>query len=436
MQTTVESLDQLTRRLNVAVPVAQIEGEVQKRLQKLAKTVKLAGFRPGKVPLKMVEQQYGSQVRSDVIADAVNAGFTDAVRAQNLRVAGYPRIERRENAPEANEALEFSATFEVYPDVTIPDVSGISIERPVAEVTSADVDRTLEVLRKQRTSYATVARPAQNGDRVVVDFAGTIDGVAFPGGHANDFAFTLGEGRMLPAFETAATGIVAGETRPFTLTFPADYHGKDVAGKLAHFTLTAKQVDEPRIPPIDGAFAKAFGIASGDIADLRKEVEANLRLELKRKIETVVKDQALKGLREQVHLALPQSLVQVEAQGLMQRAIDTLRRQGAKPEDIRLGIDMFRTQAEDRVALGLIVGELVRKEGLEARPDQVKAMVQEVAQTYEQPDAVVRWHFEKRERIAEFEALAVEQNVVDWILARARVIDRPTSFEELMAPAA
>ena len=435
MQTTVESLGQLTRRLNVAVPLSEIEGEVQKRLQKLAKTVKLAGFRPGKVPLKMVAQQYGSQVRSDVIADAVNASFNDAVRAQNLRVAGYPRIERREDAPSSNDALEFSATFEVYPDVSIPDVSAVTIERPVAEVTSADVDRTIEVLRKQRTTYTVVERPAQPGDRVVVDFTGTIDGVAFAGGQAHDFAITIGEGRMLPEFEVAVAGVSAGETRAFPLTFPVDYHGKEVAGKVAHFTLTAKQVEEPRVPILDSAFAKAFGIASGDLADLRKEVEANLKLELKRKIETLVKDQALKGLREQVTVALPQSLVQTEAHGLMQRAADTLRRQGAKADDVKLSADMFRPQAEDRVALGLVIAELVRKEGLEARPEQVRAMVQEVAQTYEQPEAVVRWHFEKRERLAEFEALAVEHNVVDWVLARARVSDVPTSFEALMAPA-
>jgi len=435
MQTSLESLDQLTRRLNVAVPIAQIEDEVQKRLTRLARTAKVAGFRPGKVPLKMVAQQYGQQVRSDVISDAVNDSFNDAVRSQNLRVAGYPRIERRDDAASSQEALEFSAVFEIYPDVAIPDVSGLEIDRPQAEVTAADVDRTIEVLRKQRTRYTPVQRPAQTGDRVIVDFTGTIDGVAFPGGQAQDFPINIGEGRMLPDFETVTIGITANETRDFSLTFPADYHGKEVAGKLAHFTLTAKEVAEAHIPPLDEAFAKAFGIASGSVSALRAEVEANLKLELKRKIEAVVKDQALKGLRERAQFALPQTLVQIEAQGLMKRMAQNLRQQGAKPEDIKLNPEMFRAQAEERVALGLIVGELVRAEGLQARPEQVKAMVQETAQTYEQPDAVVRWHYEKRERLAEFEGLAVELNVVDWVLARARVNDVPTSFEALMAPA-
>src|SRR5437773_8676586 len=234
MQTTLESLGQLTRRLNVAVPVARIEGEVQKRLARLAETAKFAGFRPGKVPLKMVAQQYGQQVRSDGISDAVNESFSDAVRAQNLRVAGYPRIERRDDAASSQEALEFSAVFEVYPDVSVPDVSSAVISRPKAEVEAADIDRTLEVLRKQRTKYTAMQRPAQPGDRVVVDFTGTIDGVAFAGGQAQDFPIIIGEGRMLPDFEMATTGISAGETRDFPLTFPADYHGKDVAGKVAH----------------------------------------------------------------------------------------------------------------------------------------------------------------------------------------------------------
>jgi len=436
MQTTVESSGPLERRLNVALPVADIEGEVQKRLTRLAKTVRVAGFRPGKVPLKMVAQQYGPQVRSDVIADAVQTRFNDAVRSQNLRVAGYPRIEPR--APEAAEggpqALEFDAVFEVYPEVKVGDLSSIAIERPIVEVTPADVDRTLETLRRQRTTFEPVSRAAQAGDRVLVDFTGTIDGVEFPGGQARDFPITLGEARMLPEFEAAVGGMQAGATKSFPLTFPADYHGKEVAGRVAQFELTVKQVAEARLPALDETFAKAFGIASGKVEDLRSEVESNLRLELKRKVEATLKDQALKGLRGLADFALPRALVEAETQGLMQRMAGNLREQGMKQEDIRLSPELFEDQAKERVALGLIVGELVRSESLQAKPDQVKSMVQETAQTYEQPEAVVRWHYEKPERLQEFEALAVEKNVVDWVLARARVTDVPTTFEALMAP--
>ncbi|HET9046445.1 MAG TPA: trigger factor [Casimicrobiaceae bacterium] len=435
MQTTLENLGQLERRLNVAVPLGEIEGEVQKRLVTLAKTVRVSGFRPGKVPLKMVAQQYGPQVRSDVIADKVNETFNDAIRAQNLRVAGYPRIERKQDEAASADALEFSAVFEVYPEVTLGNVASLAIERPQVEVTPADVDRTLEVLRKQRTAYAPTTREAQAGDRITVDFTGTIDGVAFPGGQAQDFVIQLGEGRMLPEFEAALVGVKTGDKRSFPLTFPADYHGKEVAGLLAQFDLTVKKVEEPRVPPLDEAFAHAFGIKSGKVEDLRSEVEGNLKLELKRKVESTIKEQALKGLREKTQLALPKALIDIETQGLMERTANRMREQGMKPEDAQLTPDMFRQQATERVALGLIIGELVRKEGLQAKPEQIKVRVEELAQTYEQPEAVVRWHYEKRERLSEFEALTVEQNIVDWVLARARVTDVPMTFEALMTPA-
>jgi trigger factor len=435
MQSTLETLGQLERRLNVAVPVVEIEGEVEKRLARLAKTVKLPGFRPGKVPLRMVAQQYGPQVRSDVISDKVQTSFNDAVREQNLRVAGYPRIEPKDGVAPDAPALEFSAVFEVYPDVKLGSVEALAIERPVVEVTDDDIDRTLEVLRKQRAVFTPVERAAQSGDRAMVDFSGTIDGVEFPGGQAKDFAIALGEGRMLPEFEAAVTGMKAGDDKTFLLDFPADYHGKEVAGKTAQFALAVKQVAAPEVPPLDSKFATEFGIKSGQVADLRAEVAANLRLELKRKVESTLKEQALKGLRANTQLSLPKSLVDLEAVQLMRRMAGNLQQQGMKEEDIKLTPDLFRPQAEERVALGLIIGELVRGEGLHAKPEQVKTMVQEIAQTYEQPDAVVRWHYEKPERLNEFEGLAVERNVVDWVLGRAQVRDVPTTFEALMGPA-
>jgi trigger factor len=433
MQTNLETIGQLERRLSVAVPVATIETEIGKRLARLAKTVKVAGFRPGKVPMKMVAQQYGPQVRSEVIGDAVQTSFAEAMRGQNLRIAGYPRIEPKEASSDGQ--LEFQATFEVYPEVRIGDLAGASIERPVAEVAAADIDHTIDVLRKQRIRYEPVARPVQAGDRVIVDFTGTIDGVEFAGGQAKDFPIVLGENRMLPEFEAALTGLSTGESRTFPLTFPADYHGKEVAGKAAQFALTVKSVDEGKLPAVDDEFAKAFGVASGSVDELRAEIGQNLALELKRKIEGRVKEQAFAALRSKAEFALPKSLVEIEADGMMRKMADDLMRQGMKAEDVKLSPELFRASAEERVALGLAVGELVRAEGLAAKPDQVKALVAEAAQTYEQPEAVVRWHFEKAERLAEFEALAVERNVVEWILARARVVDKPSTFADLMGPA-
>jgi trigger factor len=439
MQTTLETLGDLERRLSVAVPLTEIEGEVRKRLNRLARTAKVAGFRPGKVPLKMLDQQYGPQVRSDVITERVQSSFNDAVREQNLRVAGAPRIEPARAEERQPDALEFTAVFEVYPDVEIGDVSTIEIKRPQADVTTEDVARTLEILRRQRTTYEAADRPAESGDRVRVDFTGTIDGVEFAGGQAKDFPIVLGEGRMLPEFDTAVTGMRAGESKTFDLTFPADYHGKEVAGKTAQFALHVLAVEAPQVPALDADFVKAFGIASGEVDDLRREVEANLKLELKRKVEANVKGQALSGLRKLSKFAIPKSLVESEAQLLRRQAIANLREQrNVKAEDLDVSVDLFRPQAEERVALGLIVGELVRREHLQAKPEQVKALVAETAQTYEQPEAVVRWHYEKPERLRDFEAMVLEQNVVDWVVSRAKVTDEPMSFEQAMgrSPAA
>ncbi|HET7033051.1 MAG TPA: trigger factor [Casimicrobiaceae bacterium] len=431
MQTSLETLGQLERRLTMSVPVATIESEITQRLARLAKDAKLPGFRPGKVPMRMIAQQYGQKVRSDVISDAVQARFADALREQNLRIAGFPRIEPRTDAAPSDE-LQFSAVFEIYPDVRIGDLSVVAIEKPIAEVGDEDISNTIEMLRRQRTHYHHVDRAAIAGDRVVVDFTGRIDGVEFAGGQASNFGIVIGEGRMLPEFETAVTGMSAGETKTFSLTFPADYHGKEVAGKQAEFVLTAKGVEAPHVPDVDADFAKAFGIASGSVDDLRAEIASNLRLELKRKIDAKLKEQVFTALRDRADFALPKALVDAETESTMQRAANELRERGLKAEDMNLEPGMFRPAAEGRVKLGLVIAELVRTQGLQAKPDQVKALVQEAAQTYEQPDAVIRWHYEKPERLGEFEALAVEGNVVQWALSRAKVVDKPTPFAELM----
>jgi len=431
MQTSLETLGELERRLTMSVPVADIESEIRQRLERLAKNVKVPGFRPGKVPLKMVAQQYGPQVRSDVISDSVKNSFADAIREQNLRIAGNPRIEPKAEAA-APVQLEFSATFEIYPEVKVGDLSAATIERPQAQVGPDDIERTIEMLRRQRTRYEPASRPAATGDRVIVDFKGKTGGVEFPGGQATDFPIILGEGRMLPEFEAAVAGMSEGETRTFMLTFPSDYHGKEVAGKNAEFTLTVKAVEAGIVPEVDAEFARAFGIASGSVDDLKAEIAANLKLELKRKIEVKVKEQVFAALRQHALFVVPKSLVEIESQNMKERMSADMREQGMKAEDMTLPQDKFHAAAENRVALGLILSEVVRTEGLGAKPEQVKALVQEAAQTYEQPEAVVRWHYEKPERLHEFEGLAVEHNVVAWVLARAKVVDRPVAFSELM----
>jgi trigger factor len=381
----------------------------------------------------MVAQQYGSKVRSDVISDTVQSSLTDALRSENLRVAGFPRIEPRQDV--AEDEFGFSAVFEIYPEISLGDWSAVTISRPVAEVTPGDVDHTIEVLRKQRAHYDPVTRPAQAGDRAIVDFTGTMDGVEFAGGQARDFSITLGEGKMLPAFETALAGMSAGETKHFDLVFPADYHGKEVAGRQAHFGLTLKSLAEPHLAPVDAEFAKNFGIASGNVDELRAEIASNLSVELRRKVEAALKEQVMKALLTTSQLTVPKSLVEMEADSLKERTAAELKNRGVQTDGVELTTDMFRAQAEERVKFSLVLNELVRREQLQAKPEQIRALVEEAAQSFEQPEAVLRWHYEDPSRLNEYEVRAVERNVIDWALQRARVQDQPTAFSALMEPA-
>jgi trigger factor len=433
MPNTIENLSQLERRLTMAVPVADIERQVDERLKKLARKVRMPGFRPGKVPLKIVAQQYGPQVRSEVIGDAVQKAFTDAVRDQNLRIAGYPRIERKEGAPEGE--LQFSATFEIYPEIGLGDLSAVTIERPALVVGDPEVDRTIEVLRRQRTRYDAAQRPAAAGDRVTVDYVGTIDGAEFPGGKGTDFAFVLGDGRMLPEFEAGVTGLSAGDDRTFAVAFPADYPSKDVAGKTASFAVKLKKVEAARLPEVDVGFAHSLGVADGDLAKMRAEVKANVEREVKKRLGAQLKAQVMQALVDTTKLELPKALIDLELERLVAGARADLQARGLKMENVPIDPQAFESQAKRRVALGLIVAELVKRFDLGARPEQVRRLVEEHAESYEQPTEVVKWFYTQPERLAEFEGLAVEENVIDWVLKQARVADRPVAFDQLMGNA-
>ncbi len=434
MQSTVENLSQLERRLTMAVPVAEIEKHVDERLKRLARTVKMSGFRPGKVPMKLVVQQYGPQVRSEVIGEEFQKAFSEAVRGQNLRVAGYPRFEPKGDAPA--DRLEFSATFEVYPEVTPGDLSGVSIERSTLEVTDVEVDKTIEVLRKQRMHFHDADRAAQDGDRVTIDFVGTIDGVEFEGGKAEGYPYVLGEGRMLADFEAGIRGMTIGETRQVPVKFPDDYAGKDVAGKQANFAITLKQVEAPHLPLVDSNFAVSLGIADGDLERMRAEIRANVEREVKKRLGAELKQKVMQALLDQHTVELPKSLVEMEQQQLVRNARRDLEARGIKMENMPIDPQLFEEQAKRRVGLGLIIGELVKRNNLSARPEQVRALIEEHSQSYEQPDEVVRWFHSQPDRMAEFEGLAVEDNVIDWVLQQAKVTDKPADFETLMGNAA
>jgi len=434
MQTSIESLGPLERRLNMAVPVEEVEKQVDERLKKLSRNLRMAGFRPGKVPLKLVAQQYGPQVRSEVIGDAVQKAFSDAVREQKLKVAGYPRIEPKSGEADP-ESIEFSATFEIYPEVLLGDVSSRTIERVALTVGDAEVDKTLQMLRKQRQHFHSVERPAATGDRVTADFVGKIDGVEFTGGKASDFAFVLGEKQMLPEFEANALGLAAGASKTFELTFPADYHGKDVAGKSASFELTVKLVEEAHLPEVDAEFARSLGVADGDLVKMRSEIKANIEREVKARAQADIKNKAMQVLLDATKIELPRALIEMETQRLMQAARADLEARGMKMEQMPINPEMFEQQARRRVSLGLIIAELVRAHGLEPKPEQVRALVQEQADTYEQPDEVVKWTYSQPQRLSEMENLALEDNVVAWVLGQAKVEDKAVDFNEFMGKA-
>lgn len=443
MQATLEKVSNLERRLNVALPMQEIEAEVQSRLKRLARSVKMHGFRPGKVPYRLVQAQFGGQVRQEVLGDALQKSFGEAIRQQNLRVAGYPRFEPRAPAPAGEAAaegtagetppqVEFSATFEVYPEVTIGELSAATVARPVVTVGEAEVDKTVEILRKQRVHYHAVERGAQTGDRITIDYQGRIDEVAFEGGSGSDHSTILGEGRLLPEFEKQVQDAKPGERRKFELTFPEDYHGKDVAGKTAQFEVTVKQVAAPHLPDVNADFAKSLGIADGDLGKMRADVKANLEREVRRRRDARVKEQVMKTLLERSSIELPRALVQMEIERLMQGMRQDLANRGLKPENIPMPAEAFEPEARKRVTLGLIVAELVRRENLAARPEQVKSMVQDYAESYEKPEEVVRWYYQSQDRLREVESLVLENNVVEWVLSKANVEDQPTDFDELM----
>ncbi len=434
MQANLETLSSLERRLSVTLPLDKVNTEVESRLKRLARTVKLHGFRPGKVPMKIVEQQFGGQVRQEVLGDAVQQSFGEAVKEKNLRVAGYPRIEVKPGDAPADK-FEYIATFEVYPDVAIGELAQVRIERPVVNINDAEVDKTIDILRKQRTHYHVVERGAQSGDQVRMDYRGTLAGEAFEGGTGADQNALLGGGQLLPDFEKNLVGMKAGESREFDLRFPDDYHGKEVAGKDVRFEVQLKEVQEPHVPEADAAFAKALGIADGDLAKMRADVQANLEREVKRRAEMRVKDQVMKALLEATKVEVPRALLDMEIERLMQNMRHDLEQRGMKADQIPMPKEAFEPEAVRRVSLGLILAEMVKLHSLGAKPEQIKAVIQEYAQSYEKPEEVVRWYYQQPERLREVESIVLEDNVVQWALSNAKVEDKPTAFDDLMGNA-
>jgi len=430
MEATTAQANALERRIDLSIAITDVEKEMEQRLKRMGKNIKMPGFRPGKVPFSIIKQQHGDQARHEVLSEQLDRVFGETVTAQKMRVAGYPRLEPK--STESTTHLEFEAIFEVYPEFAPADMSTAEVERPVLEVTAAEVDKTLNILRQQRVSYEDTDRAAAKSDRVVIDFLGKKDGEPFQGGQAADYPFVLGQGQMLPDFESAVEGATAGESKTFDLAFPADYFAKDLAGQTVQFEITVKQVQAPKLPEVDSEFAKGMGIADGDVAKMRAEIEANLKREVKRRIEGKVKDQVMEALIKANQIDTPSALIDMEIQRLMQAARQDMEQRGMKVQDMPIQPEWFADQAKRRVTLGLILAELVKTEGLQAKPEQIRAMVEETAQSYEQPEEVIRWYYAQPQRLGEVEGLAIENNVVEWVLGKAKVTDKAAVFDELM----
>jgi trigger factor len=434
MAVNVETLEKLERRITLTLSLDTVQSEVSNRLTRLSRTVKADGFRPGKVPMSVVAQRYGYSVHSEVMNDKVGQAFAAAATEARLRVAGAPRITERQS-PDAGE-LAFDAVFEVYPEVTIGDLATAQVERYSTDVTDAAIDRTIDILRKQRRTFAqrSTTEGAAEGDRVKIDFEGKIDGVPFDGGKASDFQFVVGEGQMLEAFDKAVRGMKVGESKTFPLQFPDDYQGKEVAGKEADFLVTLKKLEMQNLPVLDDAFAQSLGISQATVEGLQQDVRKNLEREVKARVMTRNKASVMEALLQVSQLEVPAALVDGETERMVEAARADLKQRGVKDADkAPIPAELFKPQAERRVRLGLVVAELVRSNGLQAKPDQLQAHIEEMSLSYEKPSEVVRWYLGDRQRMAEVEAVVVENNVADFVLARAQAAEKHVPFDELMA---
>lgn len=430
MQTQGEASNPLERNIELSVSREKVEAEVGQRLKRLAPKIKIQGFRPGKVPMKIVAQQYGHQVEHEVLGELLQQQFSESVNRENYRIAGVPNFESR-NSGTDNSNYEFRATFEIYPNIELGDLSSITINKPVLQIGDVEIRKTLEILRKQRTNYESADRPAQTGDRVNVNYQGSLNGKNFAGGQANDYSVILGNGHLLEDFEASILGMGTGQEKTFDMTFPEDYSGKEVAGKKVTFTITLNKVEAPKLPDVDGEFAKSLGIEDGDIEKMQSEIRVNLQRETTQRIRVKLKEQVMQSLLNKISVEVPKILVQQEIDRLIEEVQDTRVARGF-PKASNLQRDTFLERAERRVKLGLILSRLIETHELSVKPEQIKSFIEEHAQSYENPEQVVKWHFASPERIKEIEPLVLEDNAVSWILDKANIVDQNVTFDELM----
>ena len=432
MHITVETTQGLERKLKVEVPEDRVQGEVSKRLSSIAQSARLPGFRPGKAPMKVIAQRYGKKVREEVVGEIVQSSFQDAIVQERLRPAGSPTIDPLEW--ESGSGVAYTAVFDVYPEVSLPPIDSLAISRPTAEVGDGDVDKVIERLRHQRRTWTAVERAAASGDRVVIDFEGTCDGAARDDLKAEQFAVELGAGQVFEAFDKALAGAESGQELSLDLEFPSDYGAGELAGKPVHFEVKVKAVEEPSLPEIDEDFAKAFGVEEGGVEQLKSEVRANMQRELTEGLRTATKQRVMEALLAGRELELPDSLVKREVERSMAQRRLELSHSGFDASEIELDAGDFEPSARRRVSLGLLVAELIKENDIKADPEEVRARIESIASTYEDPQQVVRWYYSQPQHLSDIESTVLEDTVTAWILERATVTNVPASFDEIMNP--
>ncbi|MGD8407505.1 MAG: trigger factor [Thiohalophilus sp.] len=433
MQVSVEATGGLERRMTVNVDEETIASAVDDRLKNMTRTVKLKGFRKGKVPFKVVKQHYGQQVRDEVVGEVLQSTFYEAVSQEKLQPAGSPSFDDLKNEP--GQGLAYTATFEVYPDVELAPLADQTVEKPVTDISDADIDNMIETIRKQNISWQSVEREAKEGDRVSLDFTGKIEGETFEGGTGKGMQVELGSGRMIPGFEDGLLGAKAGEDRNLEVTFPENYHAANLAGKPVVFETHINSVEEAVLPEVDAEFAKQLGVESGDLDEMRKEVRDNMQRELDNRLRAMLKEAVMDTLLEANQIDVPKSMIENEEKALLQNMLQNLASQGMQQQDLsNINPQMFHDQAVKRVSLGLIMSEIVKDNDLKVDPEMVKARIQEIAAPYEHPEEVVKWYQSDRQRLSEVESLVFEDQVVDWVIEHAKVVEKPVAFDEIMTP--
>ncbi|MGZ5575703.1 MAG: trigger factor [Methylobacter sp.] len=429
MQVSVEKTSELSRKMTVSVPEEVVQEKMAARLKSLARSVKIDGFRPGKVPQHVVEKMYGDRVRGEIAGDLIQSTYFEALQDQNLRPAGHPHI----HPADETEGFKYTAEFEVYPEISLEGVEQIEVSRPIATVQDADIDSMIEKLRAQKKTWNVVERESKEHDRVTISFSGTSEGENFTDGKVENYQVEIGAKQMIPGFEENLIGLKAGDNKTFEVSFPEEYGNEKLAGKTAVFEVEVVTVEEPVLPEIDEAFIKAYGVEDGSVNSFRADIKNNMERELEQALRGKLKNAVMDALYEKIQITVPNTLVDQEIENMMKPYIETAKRQKMKLEDLKLPRDAFEEQAKRRVALGLILGEIIHKNEIKIDSNKVRSTIEDMAKSYERPKDVVNWYYADESRLNDVQQMVLEDQTIEWLVARAKVSDETVNFNDVMS---